>query len=199
MKYKYFIILLLNLTICNLGCQSVKKNNSIPENSILENLESEFNFHCENHTYGHLPDGWWKWGSTENYTMKKDTTEWVDGKSSIKLSLNENSNKTSFAAATYRIPAIYSGENLILTGYIKTKNVTEGNAYITAFTRNSNELVKSEVKSTLVSGTTEWKKYSLTIPYRTNIEWIYIAGKLYGNGSAWFDKFEIKIDSTIIK
>lgn len=197
MRYKY-IIILLNLTLFNLSCQS-SKNDIKKINSISANLESEFNFHCEYNTYGHLPDGWWKWGSTENYSIRKDSTEYIDGRQSIKLNLNANSNKESFAAATYRIPAIYSGKNLVLTGYIKTKDITKGNAYITAFMRNSDELVESEIKSTLVSGTTEWKNYSLTIPYRTDAEWIYIAGKLYGNGSAWFDKFEIKVDSLVIE
>jgi len=198
MKYKHITILLVILTIFSLNCKGVKNSNR-HDNSIQANLDSEFNFHCENHTYGDLPDGWWKWGSTENYSMKKDTTEYVDGKSSIKLNLNDNSNKLSFAAATYRIPAIYSGKELTLTGYIRTKDITEGNAYITTFMRNSDELVKNETKSTIVSGTTEWKKYSLTVPYRTDAQWIYIAGKLYGNGSAWFDKFEIKIDNIVVK
>jgi erythromycin esterase len=197
MTRKTILSLLFQVTICSSSCQSVNNINSV-DDSNQDYLESKYNLHCETHSYGHLPDGWWKWGYTESYTMIKDSTEYVDGKSSIKLKLNEN-NKVEFAAAVYKIPAIYAGRYLTVTGYIKTKSITEGNAYITAFMRNSDTQVKNKVKSTLVSGTTKWQKYSLTIPYLTNVEWIYIAAELDGNGSAWFDKFEIKIDSTIIK
>lgn len=45
-----------------------------------------------------------------------------------------------------------------------------------------------------INGSNEWKKYSITLPLPDDVDMIYIAGILSGEGKAWFDDFRLTID-----
>jgi len=159
--------------------------------------ESAHNFNMEDEGIAghiaHLPDGWWKWGKTENYIIHKDTSEIIEGKYSIKLARHTYLEE-GFGAAVYRLPLHKMGKEVELTGFIKTEHVIDGQAYFMVKTGKLNELWSTEVTSEKLEGTNDWKKYRVTFPITEGAEYITIACKLTGGGSAWFDDFDVLVD-----
>ena len=141
----------------------------------------------------HLPSGWWKWGKKEDYTIHKDTADAFEGKFSILLS-RLNVVENGFAAAVYRLPLRQAGKEVELTGYIKTQDVIDGQAYFMVKTGKLNELWSTEVTCEKRKGTSDWQKFSVSFPITEGAEYITIACKLTGGGSAWFDDFDVLVD-----
>lgn len=55
-------------------------------------------------------------------------------------------------------------------------------------------LAFDNMQSQNIHGTSDWKKYSITLPYPKGAEAIFIAGIVSGKGKAWFDDFVLTID-----
>lgn len=136
-----------------------------------------------------LPDGWFKWG---NYELCTDEIA-HSGKFSGKVSSSEYGE--SFGSIAYMIPARYKGTNIVLEGYIKTKDVHNGFAGLLLRVDGSNgSLAFDNMQQNGVKGTTDWEKYRILLSYPEAAEKIYVAGILVGSGEAWFDDFKLTID-----
>ncbi|TKG90796.1 peptidase S41 [Puteibacter caeruleilacunae] len=135
-----------------------------------------------------LSDGWFKWGE---YPLTVDTTS-HSGKYAGKITSSDNG---SFGCLAYRIPASYSGETIKLEGYMKTKNVEGGHAgLLLRVDGDAVSLVFDNMKNQGITGTNDWKKYSITLQYPEEGMQIYVAGILVGKGEVWFDDLVLTID-----
>lgn len=156
-----------------------------------------FNFDGEKiERKGDLPDGWFKWGNPDEFIMEKDATSPQQGKHAIKVQRDPNAKgKPTFGCAAYSFPAKYEGKTIELTGQMKIENATDG--FVGLLLRIDGENGPGgfdNMQSRGIQGTHDWKKYSIKIPYPEDADKIFVGGILSGNGTAWFDDFDVLID-----
>ena len=140
-----------------------------------------------------LSDNWIKFG---NYDISIDTIS-NSGVKSGKISSNT---KGKIAFISNSIPSKYKGKKVILNAYMKLDNVRNGFAGL-AITFNDGEKLISykNMNEENISGTIDWKKYSISLDYPKGADNILISGYLRGEGVVWFDDFEILIDGKPIQ
>lgn len=156
--------------------------------------DQKFNLGFEKQsTANTLADGWFKWG---NYPLTIDSLSHSGQKSGLITS----SDNGQFGSIAYKIPANYEGKIIKLEGYMKIEGVTNGFAgLLLRVDGNGRPLVFDNMQSQNISGTIDWKRYSIELKYPRQAENIYVAGILSGKGKAWFDDFEVFIDGKNIQ
>lgn len=170
---KFFVLLLFFPIIAN-GQETEPKFNLDFENTFLNKA---------------LPDNWFAWG---DYKLSKDSTIVYSGKNSGKIN---GAKGGSFGSIAYKIPSRYKGKIITLEGYMKIKNVADGHAGLLMRLDGKSGILQFEnMQQEGINGTTDWKKYTISLPFDNETEQIYIAGILVGNGTAWFDGFRVTID-----
>lgn len=143
------------------------------------------------------PNGWifdYALNQDQGYKTAIDSTDKHGGK--YALSLEKISDKATYAAGGWATKQSFEGKVIELTGYIKTKDITTGNAglWMRVEGRTGN-LVAEFMEKDGPRGTTEWKKYQISYKYsKDDITSISVGGILMGNGKAWFDDLELTID-----
>ena len=156
----------------------------------LAQTDKQFNLGFEQHSdESQLADGWRKWGQ---YDLSIDSLS-HSGNKSGKITAPKSGG--AFGSIAYRIPANYEGKTIQLEGYMKIKNVEDGFAGL--FLRvdgSGGSLAFNNMQSRKITGTKDWEKYTITLPYPDEGERIYVAGILQGKGEAWFDDFKVSID-----
>ena len=174
-------ILIILLTIVSIICQAQE-----PE---------KYNLGFEKQSESaSLSDGWMKWG---NYELTIDSIA-HSGKNSGKITSDQTG--SSFGSIAYRIPANYSGKTIRLDGYMKIKNVENGFAgLLLRVDGNGSSLAFDNMQNQNITGTRDWKKYSISFDYPEEAENIFIAGILAGKGEAWFDDFVLSIDGKSVQ
>ena len=126
------------------------------------------------------PIGW------NGNVITADTVTKQSGKRSI---LIEKPGQT-FGASNYRVPSTFECEKITLTGYVKTENVTNGYAGLwMRIDGTSGQMLELEnMGSRGITGTTDWKKYTIELPHHADDAYeIYIGGLITGTGKMWID------------
>jgi len=101
----------------------------------------------------------------------------------------------SFQPITLSLSTIYNGEQITLSGYIKTENVTEGYAGLWMAIEDSHVGAFDNMQDRGIVGTTEWQKYTITLPMTPKrTEAIRLGGLLVGKGKMWLSNMAISID-----
>ncbi|MGV8964293.1 MAG: S41 family peptidase [Candidatus Saccharimonadaceae bacterium] len=155
------------------------------------NKELRFNLDFEQVENG-LATGWKLEGNSSEYIFSIDSTEIKSGKYSVSIESNSNDLITR-PALIYTLPDNYAGKRITLSGYIKTENVTEG--YAELLMSIEPEIASGEMYFDGITGTTDWKKYEITLEmYPEQTQRIVIGGALYGKGKMWLDDLKITID-----
>ncbi|MBO0323651.1 peptidase S41 [Muricauda sp. CAU 1633] len=135
-----------------------------------------------------LPKGWFQWG---DYMLSVDSLARTGTKAG-KITSDENGN---FGSIAYKIPAKYEGKSITLEGYMKIKEVQNGFAgLLMRIDGNGSTLAFDNMQSQNITGTHDWKKYTITFNYPDEAQYIYVAGILVGKGEVWFDDFTLTID-----
>ncbi|MBC7873861.1 MAG: hypothetical protein H7Y01_07695 [Ferruginibacter sp.] len=132
----------------------------------------------------------------DDYFAYKDDSFKMDGNNSIRLQKNIASTKDGFGVVTFSLPANFKGTRVTLKGYIKTEAVQYGYAGLWLRSDAGNEMVTLEnMYQQGVSGTQDWKQYSVTVRMDEHITSLVFGGLLTGKGKCWFDKLELLVDS----
>ncbi len=135
-----------------------------------------------------LSDGWFQWGS---FDLEISEDAHSGSKSGKITSLASD----AFGSIAYKIPAKYTGSTIKLEGYMKTKDVAKGFAgLLLRVDGDGGSLAFDNMQSKEITGTNDWKKYTITLNYSNEAEFIFVAGILVGEGEAWFDDFVLTID-----
>lgn len=173
--------LIVLLTIVSISCQAQK-----PE---------KYNLGFEKQSESaSLSDGWFKWG---NYELTTDSVA-HSGTKSGKITSDQTG--SSFGSIAYKIPANYEGKEIRLEGFMKIKDVENGFAgLLLRVDGNGTSLAFDNMENQNVTGTEDWRKYSITLDYPEKAESIFVAGILVGKGKAWFDDFVVTIDGKNIQ
>lgn len=176
MKNFFYLLLLLNS-----GFLEAQKNHG-RFNLDFEKLTTEKT----------IPEDWFEWGDLKTSV---DSLTKFSGKTSVFI---KSIDSTKFGCITYSLPNIFEGKEITLEGYIKTLNVV-GHAGLLLRIDKSNETIEfNNMSDTPIKSTTEWTKYSITLPYHNDAGIIYIGGLFSGTGKAWFDNFSVLIDGNNI-
>lgn len=141
-----------------------------------------------------MPTGWFKWGNFESLTG-----ETIDKDNSVGKVVSDKDG--TFGCITYRIPANYVGDTIILSGRIKYENVKEFVGLLMRIDGNSKKrsLAFKSMQNQKIRGTSDWKEYSIKLPFPSNAKTIYVGGILGKKGIAWFDDFKVSIDGKDIQ
>tara|TARA_R110002167_G_scaffold354407_1_gene568220 strand:- start:247 stop:2022 length:1776 start_codon:yes stop_codon:yes gene_type:complete len=141
-----------------------------------------------------MPTGWFKWGNFENLTGEIIS----EGNSVGKIVSDKNG---TFGCITYRIPANYVGDTIVLSGRIKYENVKDFVGLLMRIDGYSkkNSLAFKSMQNQKISGTSDWREYSIKLPFPSNAKAIYVGGILGKKGVAWFNDFKVSIDGKDIQ
>ncbi|WP_162818022.1 S41 family peptidase [Niabella yanshanensis] len=93
----------------------------------------------------------------------------------------------------YTINDTFKGDSIMLTGYVKTQNVMDGQAAL--WLKVSSNGAYDDMHKRGLKGTNDWTKCSITLPLSSETETkIVFGGMLRGRGKMWMDDLKITID-----
>ncbi len=135
----------------------------------------------------------------KSYTVKLDSLVKEEGK--YALSMTRIGNEANFGVATYIIPYTFKGKQIQLKGYLKTEQVAIGYAGLwMRIDGSSGTLAFNNMAGQGPSGTSDWKEYSITLPYDDNNALkIYTGALLIGSGKMWVDDLRLYIDGKAVE
>ncbi len=137
-----------------------------------------------------FPTQWDNFGS-EAYKIYLDSLQVKSGKFSAIIENTENI--SDYKALSISLPANYEGDTISLSGYIKTDKVTDGYAGI--WMRIDPQIAINNMGDKGVTGTTDWKKYEISLPLNPEkTDSIVVGGLLVGKGKMWLDNLKVSID-----
>jgi Periplasmic protease len=118
-------------------------------------------------------------------------------KQSGQRSLMIQKSAQSFGACNYLVKSTFKGKTIKLTAYAKTEDVKDGYAGLwMRIDDGSYAMLELEnMGSRGITGTTDWKKYTIELPHHEEeAAGIYIGGLITGTGKLWVDNFEMFAD-----
>jgi C-terminal processing protease CtpA/Prc len=155
-----------------------------------QNLASILGF--ENNTQaGVFPVGW-VGGPAD--TIFTDDHFVHSGKYSARIERTASSSGT-FSTLTQAIPVDFAGKTVEWRGFIKTENVSDA---VALWLREDGDGGSVEAFATMqglgIKGTTDWKQYSITLPWNEQAQRLYFGFLLAGTGKGWVDDLEMLVD-----
>lgn len=155
---------------------------------------TDYNFNFEKLSQNQkLPARWMQWGT--GYILRSDVSEKFDGAASLQIKSPDKKADGSFGSAANTIPAVYEGKEIELRGYVKLERVENGWAGLMLRIDGASGMLQFDnMQKENVSGTSDWKQYSVKLPYPKDAKKIHVGALLTGTGSMWIDHFELLID-----
>ena len=154
----------------------------------LNAQKTTINLNFENIENG-FPKDWNVFGDGSGIVMISDQVV-MEGKSAMYF---ENQESDGFKALALNLPQTYAGKSIILSGFIKTENVSDGFAGL--WMRIDPDIAFENMQSRGITGTTNWKKYEITLKMQPELtDKIVIGALLTGKGKMWVDDFHITVD-----
>ena len=152
------------------------------------------NLSFEDHKKGaQFPQNWFQWGA--GYSLSVDTTQTKDGKRSMLIQSPADRKADTFGCVATKIPATYEGKEIELRGYLKLENVKNGSAgLLMRIDGVSGMLQFDNMAQQNIQGTSDWKQYSIKLPYSQSAKVINVGAMLTGDGKMWADNLELLID-----
>lgn len=187
------IALTLVLVVASCG----DKSNSAEQSKDAENSLNNLDFEIEKNG---LPSYWYagNGGNRDgNYKVSLDKMEKQSGKMSLKMEKIGVQNDRSIGLLTGTLPVeLVSGKTVEFKAWIKTKDIENGYARLWFRVDGENDTVLGfeNMSEGGLNGTNEWTQVSLKIDVSKEVKNINFGGQLQGEGTAWFDNFELFID-----
>lgn len=137
----------------------------------------------------------WKVKPVEGYSFTFDTSVKHSELSSLKLTSKENKAGTYMSFSQVVPITVNHLKRILLTAYIKCADVqTESTLWCQIWDKNDKMIGFQNLGATGVKifGTSDWKKYSMTLTVNAKAKKLLLGGYLSGTGTAWFDDFSIE-------
>jgi len=147
MMKTYCFTLILFLTIFTTGCHQ----------------KNTLNLDFENIKDG-LPINWFILHHQTGFSVTLDPTNAKSGKYAIAMEFTGDI--VDYHAFTFKLPHHYDGEEITLSGYIKTENVTDGFAGLWLMVDSDTVWRPYEIsfmEQNGITGTNDWRKYEITL------------------------------------
>ena len=194
MKYRLYLCFLFGIAICSCHDRSGQANSTY-----------NLNFEEINQKTG-LPAGWGLGNVAKSDIPDDSTLHFYHADAVIKKSgkysllIDWSRGNKEWTASNYIINKAFEGRKIKLTGYLKTENVTGGAGLWMRIDGEESTLAFDNMESRPVTGTTDWKEYSIELDYdQQYAKKIVVGGLIAGTGKLWMDDFHISIDGKDIK
>lgn len=162
--------------------------------SCLTDEKRNYNLDFEQVSNGY-PTGWINSGYSD-YVIGIDSTTTYHGNFSV--SIEYSGSNPGYKTWGLRIPDIYNGKQITLSGYIKTENVTDG--YAGLWMRIDPQIGLNNMHQKGITGSTDWTRYEITLDMKpSKTKQTVVGGILVGKGKMWLDNLSITIDGKKIK
>src|SRR5580658_2861860 len=128
----------------------------------------------------------------EKYPLAVDSMIKQHGKYSI--SLYQKDSSAYFGAVSFKITPNFSGKKLTLKGFVKTENVEGRAALWMRIDGDGNALAFDNMSNRVISGTSDWKEYSITLDFdEGDADSVLVGGILVGKGKMWLDNLQLLV------
>ena len=137
----------------------------------------------------------WEAEAKSNYSCFVDSNEFHSGKNSLKITSTTLNKYNNFFPFDQSAKVNFSGlKKIALSVFIKTDSVTTNVGLWCQIWGKNNQIgfENLEMQYTRIVGTNDWKKYSLILLVDTSVKTLVFGGYLQGNGTVWYDDFEIE-------
>ena len=141
-----------------------------------------------------IPTGWFPAGSNPSeYEMGIDNSIFQNGQACAYIK-SKSPKENQFGTLMQTISAEnYLGKRLMLSGYIKSENVTGWSGmWMRIDGENNQQIGFDNMYDRAIKGTTDWKKCEIVLDIPSNSLTINYGVLLNGDGEVWFDSFELK-------
>ncbi|MEM9931271.1 MAG: peptidase S41, partial [Bacteroidota bacterium] len=146
------------------------------------------NLDFESGKEGDLP-GWSNFGG-DGYTVSSVDEAYGGTKAGF---INTTTGSGDYKALAYNIPARYEGKQLKLTGWVKTKDVTDG--YAGLWLRLDPQVGFDNMADRGLTGTNDWQRLEIEMELKpSQTKAIVLGCLLVGKGQVWVDDLELTID-----
>lgn len=143
-----------------------------------------------------IPSGWFKAGSkSDSYEMTIEKGAGMDGKNAATIKSVDKVIEGYGTLMQSSSPEKFKGKRIRLSGYIKTSDVLEKAGFWLRVSQANSEsfLAFDNMMDRPVSGTTDWKKYTIVLDVSEKASKISYGALLRGTGQVWFDKLTFEI------
>jgi C-terminal processing protease CtpA/Prc len=138
------------------------------------------------------PDSWYEWGS--GYLLVKDSVVKHHGNYALKISPEKSVTDDDFGGIGKQIPISTKAKKITLSAWIKMEGVTGSCGLVLNLLKESESLVFDNMSERKITGTSDWKRYEVTLPYDASTDVLSIGPILVGGGTMWVDELEITLD-----
>ena len=129
----------------------------------------------------------------KQYSTSLDSSTKVNGRYS--LCIAKIGTAGNYGVAYYNIPKSFQGKEITLKGYLKTEQVSGFAGLWLRLDGYNSILAFDNMQNKHISGTTEFKEYSITLPYDdTKALKIVTGALLQGSRKLWADNMRLFID-----
>ncbi len=136
--------------------------------------------------------------SGQGFTLVVDKEIKKSGKSSLRIEGKKTGKNIGVAKSIFPLSAA-RGKKFRLSGYIKTEALTKGYAgmWLRVDGKNGKQLFLENMKKFGISGTNDWKRYSIKFDVPEDAIKISMGVLMSGTGKAWFDDLKITLDGEL--
>ena len=139
---------------------------------------------------GDLPRGW-RGGPAQTIAIDDDVVH--AGTWAVRFERDASSPRNSSTLAASRT-IDFSGNALLLTGWIRTEDVTGGALLWMRQEADGESVSFQNTRRRTVSGTQDWQRLTIRLPIEASADTVVFGGTLFGTGTAWFDDFTLTVD-----
>lgn len=160
--------------------------------------------HASSKSYD-LPSGWSRVGSLpKSYDMGIEKGSGKDGGNAGTIKSIDKSIDGFGSLMQYSSAADFKGKRVKMTGYMKTKDVSNWAGFWLRVDQRGSEKslafdnMHDGLENRSITGTTDWKKYEIVLDVPYNADYLAFGALEAGTGQIWFDNivFEI-VDSSV--
>ncbi|MDX1539179.1 S41 family peptidase [Arsukibacterium sp.] len=142
------------------------------------------------------PEHWYIQGS-EPDTISDDHP--TSAGQSLRLN-RTSSSEASFASAAQRIPFSYDGQQLTISGWIKTEQVTaDGAAFWLRLHSGQDMVAFDNMHGRRLVGDQAWQQVQLSVDVPAGVDSLVFGGILIGTGQAYFADLKLTLDGVAIE
>jgi C-terminal processing protease CtpA/Prc len=134
---------------------------------------------------------------TSGFTVKVDSLIKHKGKYSICIEKDTVTSTNQTGKVFFSIPSIYEGATIKLIGYMKTEGInSDGSAGLSISLEGALGILRqNNMEGKKITGTNQWKKYSVELNITDDVKKIVIGGWMNGaKGKVWFDELYVYIE-----
>lgn len=140
------------------------------------------------------PQGWFSFqhAGPASYKFTVDASERRSGERSLRI---DNTGPEIYGAIAQGLDARpWRGKVARLSGWVKTRDADDGGAGLTLLALQTGAtLAQNFMPDAPIKGTTDWKRYTITLTLPANTDKVEVGAMLRGRGAMWLDDVELEI------